>query len=109
MLLGAGASVAIGLLILRWLRRASAADPLQRSLRLLSRLGIEPLPGETFPQLCRRAASLQPDVADLLDGMAQQQQLLAHARLPRSEQRQCSRRWRQLRAALARRLQSMHQ
>lgn len=108
-LLGAGASVAIGLLILRWLRRGSAADPLQRSLRLLSRLGIEPLPGETFPQLCRRAASLQPDVADLLDGMAQQQQLLAHARLPRSEQRQCSRRWRQLRAALARRLQSMHQ
>ena len=106
-LLVAGVATAIGVLIVRWLRRAPAADPLQRSLRLLSRLGITPLPGETFPQLCRRAASQQPDLAGLLDAMAQQQQLLAHACLRRSEQRHHSRLWRRLRGTLARRLRAM--
>jgi hypothetical protein len=66
-----------------------------------------PAPGETFPQLCRRAASLKPELSGLLDAMAQQQQLLAHAQLRRSEQRHHSRRWRQLRGTLARRLKAM--
>ena len=106
-LLGAGVAGAIGLLILRWLRRAPVADPLQRSLFLLARLGAVPAPGETFPQLCRRAASLKPELSGLLDAMAQQQQLLAHAQLCRSEQRHHSRLWRQLRGTLARRLKAM--
>ena len=71
----------------RWLQRGRSSDPLQLSLRLLHRLGIDPEPGESFPRLCQRAARMHPASADLLLEMARQQQRLAHAPLSRQERR----------------------
>lgn len=77
-------------------------SPLVQSLRLLARRGVEPLQGESFPHLCRRAARMQPDLAPLFQAMADQQQLLAHAPLTASQRRHHSRQWRQLRSRLGR-------
>ena len=76
-------------------------SPLAQSLRLLARRGVEPLQGESFPHLCRRAARMQPDLAPLFQAMADQQQLLAHAPLTQPQRRQHRRQWRQLRSRLA--------
>ncbi|WP_170950520.1 DUF3488 and transglutaminase-like domain-containing protein [Synechococcus sp. N32] len=77
-------------------------SPLAQSLRLLAHRGVEPLQGESFPHLCRRAARMQPDLAPLFQAMADQQQLLAHAPLTASQRRHHSRQWRQLRSRLGR-------
>lgn len=77
------------------LRHASAGrHPLDQSLRLLARFGVLPLPGESFGQLCQRAASHHPDQADLLLAMADRQQLIAHAQLSNSKRRGLLRQWR---------------
>jgi len=94
-------AVAGGWLLLRVGRRSRS--PLAQSLRLLARRGVVPLQGESFPRLCRRAATMQPDLAGLLEAMADHQQLLAHAPLTASQRRQHLRRWRQLRSQLGRR------
>ncbi len=97
-----GLSVALGVVVFRWLQRGRSSDPLQLSLRLLHRLGIDPEPGESFPRLCQRAARMHPASADLLQQMARQQQRLAHAPLSRQERRSSRLSWRRLRRQLAR-------
>ena len=76
-------------------------SPLSQSLRLLARWGVVPQQGESFPCVCRRAAKMHPDLATLLEAMADQQQLLAHAPLTPPQRRQHWRQWRQLRSRLA--------
>ena len=98
-IVGGFAAVAAGWLLLRLGFRSRS--PLAQSLRLLARRGVEPLQGESFPQLCRRAARMQPDLAHLFQAMADQQQLLAHAPLTAPQRRQHRRQWRQLRSSLA--------
>ena len=94
------AAVAGGWLLLRMGLRPRS--PLAQSLRLLARLGAEPLQGESFPRLCRRAGRMHPDLSTLLEAMADQQQQLAHAPLTASERRQHLRQWRQIRSTLSR-------
>lgn len=94
------AAVAVGWLLLRMGLRSRS--PLAQSLRLLARLGAEPLQGESFPRLCRRAAGMHPDRATLLEAMAHQQQLLAHAPLTPAQRRHHRRQWRQIRSSLGR-------
>ena len=94
------AALLAGWLLLRLALRPRS--PLAQSLRLLARRGVEPLQGESFPHLCRRAARMQPDLAPLFQAMADQQQLLAHAPLTASQRRLHSRQWRQLRSRLGR-------
>ena len=74
--------------------------PIDEGLRVLARLGVEPKPGETFLQLCRRAAGAHPDQADLLSAMAAQQQLLSHAPLGELQRQQVLRRLRHIRHSL---------
>ena len=97
---GCFAAVAVGRLLLRLGLRARS--PLAQSLRLLARWGVVPQQGESFSRLCRRAAKMHPDRAMLLEAMADQQQLLAHAPLTAHQRRHHGRRWRQLRSRLAR-------
>ena len=97
---GCFAAVAVGRLLLRLGLRARS--PLDQSLRLLARWGVVPQQGESFSRLCRRAAKMHPDRAMLLEAMADQQQLLAHAPLTAHQRRHHGRRWRQLRSRLAR-------
>ena len=99
MLFGAQLRWLGGWLLLRLGLRSRS--PLAQSLRLLARRGVEPLQGESFPHLCRRAARMQPDLAPLFQAMADQQQLLAHAPLTPPQRRQHRRQWRQLRSRLA--------
>ena len=94
-------AVAGGWLLLRMGIRPRS--PLMQSLRLLTRLGAVPLQGESFPRLCRRAAQMHPDRATLLEAMADQQQLLAHAPLTAAQRRHHLRRWRTIRSRLRRR------
>ncbi len=75
-------------------------QPLDQSLRLLARLGVLPLPGESFAQLCQRAASIHPDHADLLAAMADRQQLIAYAQLSDTRRRDLLRQWRRIRRRL---------
>lgn len=83
------------------LRHALAGrQPLDQSLRLLARLGVLPLPGESFPALCERASHLHPDQADLWMAMAERQQLIAHARLSDSRRRDLLHQWRIIRRRL---------
>jgi transglutaminase-like putative cysteine protease len=97
---GAFAAVAVGWLLLRLGLRSRT--PLAQSLRLLARRGVIPLQGESFPTLCRRAARMQPDLAQLFQAMADQQQLLAHAPLTSSQRRHHLRRWRKIRSIVGR-------
>ena len=99
--LAGGLSVALGVVVFRWLHRGRTVDPLQLSLRLLHRLGIDPEPGESFSLLCQRAARVHPASADLLLEMARQQQRLAHAPLSRQDRRASRVSWRRLRRQLA--------
>ena len=92
-------AVAGGWLLLRMGLRSRS--PLAQSLRLLTRRGVVPQQGESFPRLCRRAARMHPDLATLLEAMADQQQLLAHAPLTAPQRRHHQRQWRQLRSRLA--------
>ena len=94
------AAVAGGWLLLRVGLRPRS--PLVQSLRVLGRLGVVPQQGESFPRLCRRAASMHPEQAPLLQAMADQQQLLAHAPLTATQRRHHLRRWRHLRSSLGR-------
>ena len=75
-------------------------DPLQRSLRLLKRLGLEAMPGESFQALCRRGCEQRPELAVGFQTMAEAQQQLAHAPLNRRERQHQRRLWRQSRARL---------
>jgi len=75
-------------------------QPLDQSLRLLARLGVLPLPGESFAQLCQRAACLHPEHADLLVAMADLHQLIVFARLNDSRRRDLLRQWRLIRRRL---------
>ena len=97
---GGFVAVAAGWLLLRLGLRSRS--PLALSLRLLARRGVEPHQGESFPQLCRRAARIHPDLAPLFQAMADQQQQLAHAPLSASQRRYHLRQWRQLRSRLGR-------
>ena len=99
---GGFAAVAAGWLLLRLGLQPRA--PLAQSLRLLARRGVLPMKGESFPALCGRAARMHPDLAPLLQAMADQQQQLAHAPLTASQRRHHSRQWRQLRSRLAQQL-----
>lgn len=94
-------AVAGGWLVLRMGIRPRSS--LVQSLRLLMRLGVVPLQGESFPRLCRRAARMHPDRATLLEAMADQQQLLAHAPLTPTQRRHHLRQWRKIRSRLGRR------
>ena len=83
------------------LRHTSAGrHPLDQSLRLLARFGVLPLPGESFGQLCRRAARHHPDQADLFAALAERQQLIAHAELNNSRRRDLLRQWTKIRRRL---------
>ena len=94
------AALAGGWLLLRMGLRPRS--PLAQSLRLLARLGVVPLQGESFSRLCRRAARMHPDLATLLQAMADQHQLLAHAPLTASQRRHHLRQWRYVRSRLGR-------
>ena len=96
---GGFVAVAGGWLLLRMGLRSRS--PLAQSLRLLARRGVVPQQGESFPRLCRRATRMHPDLAILLEAMADQQQLLAHAPLTPPQRRQHRRQWRQRRSRLA--------
>ena len=99
---GGFGAIAAGWLLLRLGLRPRSS--LSQSLRLLARWGVVPQQRESFPALCRRAARMHPDLAPLLQAMADQQQQLAHAPLTPSQRRHHSRQWRQLRSRLAQQL-----
>ena len=98
LVLASVAATALGWVIMR--ESVTGRQPLDQSLRLLARLGVVPHPGESFSQLCRRAANVHPDRALLFTAMAEQQQLIAHARLSGSQRREHLRRWRTIRRHL---------
>ncbi len=97
-LLASMAAFGLGWAMLR--HSAAGLQPLDQSLHLLARFGVRPLPGESFGQLCRRAACLHPDHADLLLAMADRQQLIAHAQISDSRRRDLLRQWRMIRRRL---------
>ena len=97
--LGLGlAALGLGMGVLRL--RLGFRPPLDESLRVLARLGFQPQHGETFLQLCGRAAGVHPERADLLSAMADQQQLLTYAPLTVLQRRQIQRRLRRIRRSL---------
>ena len=97
-------AVALGVWLLRWFGIGVSCTSLQRSLKLLQQLGLEPLPGESFAHLCHRAAVQHPEQAVLLQSIADQQQRLTYASLTAGEHRRVRREWRRLRQLLARSL-----
>ena len=97
-LLASMAAFGLGWAMLRY--SAASQSPLDQSLRLLARFGVLPLPGESFGQLCRRAASAHPDHAELLVAMADRQQLIAYAQVSHSRRRDLLRQWRIIRRRL---------
>ena len=97
-LLASTAALGLGWVMLR--NTSTANHPLDQSLRLLARFGVLPLPGESFGQLCQRAANHHPDQADLLAAMADRQQMIAHAKLSDSSRRDLLRQWRSIRQRL---------
>ena len=97
-LLASTAALGLGWVMLR--HTSAAHHPLDQSLRLLARFGVLPLPGESFGQLCQRAANHHPDQADLLAAMAYRQQMIAHAKLSDSSRRDLLRQWRSIRQRL---------
>lgn len=90
----------VGLMLLRGGWPMLQLDPLQRSLKVLKRLGLEAAPGESFPTLCRRAAEKHPDLTSTLQTMAEAQQQLAHAVLTSAQRRRQRALWRQSRRQL---------
>ena len=97
-LLASMAASGLGWVMLR--HSLQGRQPLDQSLRLLARLDVLPLPGESFAQLCHRAACLHPEHADLLVAMADLQQLIAFSRLSDSRRRDLLRQWRLIRRRL---------
>ena len=97
-LLTSMAASCLGWVMLR--HSVTGSHPLDRSLRLLARFGVVPLPGESFANLCKRASHLHPDQAELLAAMADRQQLIAHAQLSDSRRRNLLRQWRIIRRLL---------
>ena len=91
----------VGLRLLRWKGRG---DPMKQSLRLLQRHGITPMPGESFSAVCRRAATVHPDLAAQFLAVADAQQQLAHAPLSHRERRWQQMVWRRCRRQLAQRI-----
>ena len=90
----------VGLMLSRSGLPVVQRDPLQRSLRLLKRLGLEAMPGESFQALCRRGCKQRPELAVGFQTMAEAQQQLAHAPLNRRERQHQRRLWRRSRARL---------
>ena len=68
--------------------RLGSRQPLEQSLRLLADLGVTPMPGETFSELCQRAANAHPDRSRLLSAMAHHHQVLTHALLTTHQRRE---------------------
>ena len=97
-LLTSMAASGLGWVMLR--HSVAGRQPLDQSLRLLARFGVHPLPGESFAQLCQRAARLHPDHADLLAAMADRQQLIAYAQLSAPKRKNLQRQWRMIRRRL---------
>ena len=98
LMLASMAALGLGWVMLR--HSSAGRHPLDRSLRLLAKFGVWPGPGESFGQLCQRAASDHPDQADLLASMADLQQRTAHAPLSASKRRDLLRQWRIIRRRL---------
>ena len=96
----AAVAVGVGLMLSRGGLPGFERDPLLRTLRLLKRLGVEAMPGESFPALCRRACEQLPELASGLQTMAEAQQKLAHAVLNRRQRQHQRHLWRQSRARL---------
>ena len=70
---GIGISVSLGaalVVVLNLEPSSSAYDPLRqaldRCLKPLARIGLQPLPGETLQQFCQRAGAQQPALAPTL-------------------------------------------
>ena len=97
-LLASMSASALGWAMLR--HSIAGRQPLDQSLRLLTRFGVIPLPGESFSRLCERAARLHPEHADLLAAMADRQQLITYAQLSASRRRDLLRQWRMIRRRL---------
>ena len=85
------ASLLLGVVMMQL--RLGSRQPLEQALRLLTGLGVSPRPGETFSQLCKRAAIAHPDRALLLAALADLQQRLAHASLNAHQRREHLRQW----------------
>ena len=85
------ASLSLGLLMVQL--RLGSRQPLEQSLRLLADFGVTPLPGDTFSDLCRRAAAAHPDRNRLLAAMAHHHQVLTHASLNSHQRREHLREW----------------
>lgn len=96
----AAIAVGFGLMLSRGGWPGFHRDPLQRSLRLLKRLGVKAMPGESFPALCRRAGGLRPELALEFQTMAEAQQQLDHALLSRRQRQHQRKLWRQSRTRL---------
>ena len=96
----AALAAGFGLLLLRGGWPMLQLDPLQRSLKVLKRLGLEAKPGESFPMLCQRAVERYPDLTATLQTMAEAQQQLAHAVLSPAQRRRQRALWRQSRRQL---------
>jgi hypothetical protein len=97
-LLASMAASGLGWVMLR--HSVAGRQPLDRSLRLLARFGVVPMPGESFAALCERASHLHPDQADLWMAMAERQQLIAYAQLSDTRRRDLLRQWRSIRRRL---------
>ncbi len=74
LLAGVALSLAMVLPLLRWSQQRSAGDPLrqelERCLRLLQRVGLEPGPGEDLGRFCARAGQQRPELRSVLQSLA---------------------------------------
>jgi transglutaminase-like putative cysteine protease len=93
------ASLSLGLVMTQL--RLGSRQPLEQSLRLLADLGVTPMPGDTFSELCQRAATAHPDRSRLLSAMAHHHQVLTHALLSAAQQREHRHQWWRLQRELA--------
>jgi hypothetical protein len=74
--LSVGVGLAVAVAVLQWLnpgagRTDALRRHLDRCLLRLSRLGLEPKPGETLQQFCARAAVEEPSLAPTLQSLAE--------------------------------------
>ena len=86
------ALLALGLAGLQLLQQPAKQDQLRRALQAvvqqLKRTGVEVEPGESFEQLCNRAAQLLPASAANLQELARTHNLLRYAALNKQERLQ---------------------
>lgn len=99
LVLGCMASLSLGLGMVQL--RLGSRQPMEQALRHLARLGVTPQPGDTFSDLCHRAARVHPERATLLIAMAEEQQVLAHASLSAQQRREHLRQWWRIQRELA--------